>query len=319
MIENWMILAIASVMLVIATGIGRWLRNQESLSLDLRTVEAYNARVQAWWAFAVLLAISFFYPKLTVALFGAISFWALREFVSLTPTSTGDHRALFWVFAFFTPMQFILVAYNNYGLYNVLIPVYAFLFIAARVAFSGDFSQFLERVAKVQSGLMLCVYCLSFAPALLFLRFPTSTTEAPLREDANAELLFFFITIALIADLMQFLWNRLYGKHIIAEKVDPVRTWEGLIGGAITTAIISTALAWAAPFPHWYQAPAMSLVIALMASAGTMTMSALKRDRGELATGTFVEGHGGVLNRIDSICFAAPVFFHLTRYFFAAT
>ncbi|MEQ8835907.1 MAG: phosphatidate cytidylyltransferase, partial [Lacipirellulaceae bacterium] len=90
------------------------------------------------------------------------------------------------------------------------------------------------------------------------------------------------------------------------------------IGGAITTSAISLGLAWAAPFPNWYHAPAMALVIALMASAGTMTMSAIKRDRGELASGTFVEGHGGVLNRIDALCFAAPVFYHLTRYFFAA-
>ncbi|MEQ8211198.1 MAG: phosphatidate cytidylyltransferase [Lacipirellulaceae bacterium] len=318
MLEHWALIAIAVALLALATWIGRWLREQESLSLDLRTVEAYNARVQAWWFFGGLLLVSFFFPRITVALFCGISFWALREFVTITPTSTGDHRALFWVFFFFTPMQFILVAYNNYGLYSVLIPVYAFLFIAARVAFSGDFTRFLERVAKVQSGLMLCVYCLSFAPALLYLKFPSAPGSAPQGERANAELLFFFITIALIADLMQFLWNRLYGKHVIAEKVDPIRTWEGLIGGAITTSAISLGLAWAAPFPNWYHAPAMALVIALMASAGTMTMSAIKRDRGELASGTFVEGHGGVLNRIDALCFAAPVFYHLTRYFFAA-
>jgi phosphatidate cytidylyltransferase len=117
-------------------------------------------------------------------LFGLISFWALREFITLTPTRLGDHRTLFWVFFLFTPLQFLLVALNQYGVYSVLIPVYAFLFIPARIAIAGDYKRFLERAAKIQSGLLICVYCLSFAPALLYL---------PIKkyEGYNARLLFF--------------------------------------------------------------------------------------------------------------------------------
>ena len=125
--------------------------------------------MRAWWIICALLAIAFFSPGLTVALFGLMSFWALREFITLTPTRLGDHRALFWVFFFFTPLQYVVVAFNNYELYSILIPVYAFLFIPARIALAGDFKRFLERVAKIQSGLLICVYCLSFAPALLYL------------------------------------------------------------------------------------------------------------------------------------------------------
>ena len=162
------------------------------------------------------------------------------------------------------------MAYNNYDLYSILIPVYAFLFIAARIALSGDFTRFLERLAKIQCGLLVCVYCLSFAPAL----------------------------------------------HIIAESVDETRTWEGALGGAAVTAVMGIALYWATPFAYWWQAGAMSLLIAVMASAGALTMAAIKRDRGEVTSGTFVEGHGGVLSRIDAVSFAAPVFYHVTRYFF---
>lgn len=310
---DWALLIAAVSLLTVATLVGRWLRNQDSPALDRRTIEAFNARVHAWWFLSGVVAVSFFYPRAAVTIFGLLSFWALREFVTLTPTRSGDHRALFWIFFFFTPMQYVLVCFDNYGLYSVLIPVYAFLFIAARVAFSGDFEQFLERVAKVQSGLMLCVYCLSFAPALLFLECEEMTSPYD-----NAELLFFFITIALVADLLQFIWNRLYGRHVIAPKVDSQKTWEGILGGAVSTAVVGAGLSWATPFPHWYQAIAMSLLIALMASAGSMTMAVIKRDRGELATGTLVEGHGGVLSRIDGLCFAAPVFYHVTRYFFGA-
>ena len=110
-----------------------------------------------------------------------MSFWALREFITLTPTRLGDHRALFWVFFFFTPLQYVLVGYDNYELYSILIPVYAFLFIPARMALAGDFKRFLERVAKIQSGLLICVYCLSFAPALLYLRCPGAGEPAATR------------------------------------------------------------------------------------------------------------------------------------------
>jgi phosphatidate cytidylyltransferase len=248
-------------------------------------------------------------------LFFCLSLWALREFITLTPTRIGDHRALFWMFFFFTPMQFVLIWFDNYGLYSVLIPVYAFLFIAVRSAIAGDYDRFLERVAKIQCGLMICVYCLSFAPALLYLKLPPPPTgEDPYQQYRT---LFFFITMVLFADLLEWVWSRIYGQHIIAEKIDPQLSWEGILASAVCTTVVGAALYWATPFTTFWAAAAMSLLIAVMAAAGSLTMAAIKRDRGDLVTGAFVEGHGGVLNRIDSICFAAPVFYHVTRYFFA--
>lgn len=311
MVKDWALLGSVLIFLTIATFLGRWLKHQTSLGLDERSVSSFNSRVQAWWFFSIVLAFAFFAPKLTVMLFCALSFWALREFITLTPTSTGDHRALFWVFFLFTPLQFVLVAFDYYAFYSILIPVYAFLFIAARVAISGDFKHFLERVAKIQFGLLVCVYCLSFAPALLYLRCQQMEGDY-----ANARLLFFFVTIVLSSELLQFLCSRLFGKHLIAGAIDGNRTWEGLLGGAGATALIGLSLFWATPFPHWWQASAMSLTIAVMASAGALTMAAIKRDRGEVTSGTLIEGHGGVLSRIDAVCFAAPVFYHVTKYFF---
>jgi len=311
MVKDWALLGIVLALLALTTLAGRWLQRQTSLGLDDRSVKSFNSRVNAWWFFSIVLGIAFFQPTLTVVIFGLLSFWALREFITLTPTSMGDHRALFWVFFFFTPMQFFLVARDYYEFYSILIPVYAFLFIAARVAISGDFQRFLERVAKIQFGLLVCVYCLSFAPALLFLQCKNMDGDY-----ANARLLFFFVTMVLIAELLQFIFGRLFGKHLIAEAVDSTRTWEGLLGGAGATAILGLSLYWATPFPYWWQAAAMSALIAVMASAGAMTLAAIKRDRGEVASGTLIEGHAGVLSRIDAVCFAAPVFYHVTKYFF---
>lgn len=312
--KDWALLAAVLALLSMATFAGQWLKRQTSLRLDERSVSSFNSRVQAWWFFSVVLGFAFFQPKLTVVLFGLLSFWALREFITLTPTSMGDHRALFWVFFLFTPLQFVLVAFNYYAFYSILIPVYAFLFIAARVAVSGDFEHFLERVAKIQFGLLVCVYCLSFAPALLYIKCKQMEGDY-----ANARLLFFFVTIVLFSELLQFVCNRLFGKHLIAETIDTNRTWEGLLSGAGATAVVGVLLYWATPFPHWWQAGAMSLTIALMASAGAMTMAAIKRDRGEVTSGTLIEGHGGVLSRIDAVCFAAPVFYHVTNYFFGVS
>ena len=162
--------------LIAATAIGQYLKQQAELGLNTAVVETFNNRIRSWWLMCTVLAAAFalgsWSRPTTVLLFGLISFWALREFITLTPTRLGDHRTLFWVFFLFTPLQYILVGMNQYNLYTVLIPVYAFLFIPSRMALSGDYKRFLERTAKIQAGLMVSVYCLSHAPALLSLETP---------------------------------------------------------------------------------------------------------------------------------------------------
>lgn len=300
-------------LLAAATTIGQRLKFQPDIGLNPALVESFNLRIRAWWLMCTVLAAAFLLGSVaTVVLFGLISFWALREFITLTPTRLGDHRTLFWVFFLFTPLQYVLVGLGiaYYGLYSVLIPVYAFLFIPARVALAGDYKRFLERTAKIQSGLMVCVYCLSYAPALLSLRIEGFEGQMP-------RLLFFFVFVVQMNDVFQYAWGKMLGQHLITPTISPNRTWEGFFGGVASATLIGTALWWATPFEPW-EAAGISLVISVMGFAGGMTMSAIKRDRGVKDYGTLVVGHGGVLDRIDSICFASPVFYHLTRYFFAS-
>ena len=290
--------------LALATAIGQLLKRSPDSGLNPAVVQSFNQRIRGWWTMCCLLAAAFWFTQsATVVLFGMISFWALREFITLTPTRLGDHRTLFWVFFLFTPLQFLLVALDEYGVYSVLIPVYAFLFIPARIAVAGDYKRFLERAAKIQAGLLICVYCLSYAPAMLYL---------PIKGYAgNARLLFFFVVMVQLSDVLCYTWDRLVGKRLIAPHVSSTRTWEGFAGGAGSIMLVGMALSWATPFSVFWSA-GMSLLIAVMGSAAGLTMSAIKRDRGVKDYGTLVEGHGGVLDRIDSICFAAPVFFHAT-------
>jgi phosphatidate cytidylyltransferase len=308
------------ILLAAATAVGQLLDRRAGSGLDPSLIRAFNLRVRAWWLMWSVLAAAFLFGQTafgqtaTVVVFGAISFWALREFITLTPTRPGDHRALFWVFFLFTPLQYILVGMGDaqYGLYSILIPVYAFLFIPARIAISGDYKRFLERAAKIQAGLIICVYCFSYAPALLSLNIPDGDTG---RIYDTQVLLFYFVLIVQIGDLSQFVWGRLLGKHVIAPNINASRTWEGLAGGTLTTMVFGALLWWATPYEQPFVAAAMAGITTVMGCAGAMTMSAIKRDRGVKDYGAIIVGHGGVLDRIDSLCFAAPVFYHLTRYF----
>jgi phosphatidate cytidylyltransferase len=247
-------------------------------------------------------------PGGSLILFALMSFLALREYITLTPTRRADHRTLFWSFFVFTPCQYFLLHIGWYGMVSIFIPVYAFLFVPTRIALAGDTEHFLERAAKIQWGLMVCVYCLSYAPALLLL-------EIPAFENQNVKLLLFLVIVDQMSNVLQYCWGKLFGRRKIAPTVSPNKTWEGFLGGVTTASLLGMGLWWATPFSPW-AALGMSLSISLMGVAGGLTMSAIKRDRAVKDFGAIIEGHGGILDRLDSLCFAAPVFFHFTRYFY---
>ena len=303
---------------------GQILRRQPESNFDKAIIRTFNRRVGAWLTICVMLVVALCLSKVvTVIFFGILSFWALREFITMTPTRRADHRTLFWVFFLFTPLQYILVGLDMYNFYTIVIPVYASLFIPARIAFTGDHKRFLERSAKIQFGVLICVYALSHAPALLYLDLMTYNDSTGVREawgGKPAGLLFFFIVMVQVSDTLHFVWDRLFGRYVIAAAINPTKTWEGLVGTACSTAVvgilIQLLLPGVTPFT-WYGAGFMAVLISVMASSGSMTMSAIKRDRGIKDYGTLVTGHAGVLDRIDSVCFAAPIFFHVTRFYLA--
>ncbi|MCF7763121.1 MAG: phosphatidate cytidylyltransferase [Verrucomicrobia bacterium] len=304
----WLVGGVAGL-LVLASLIGWGLSRRGGGEEFRATVTNLNARIRAWWIMVAIFGLAMASGGVgSVVLFGLTSFLALREFITLTPTRSGDHRTLFWVFFVITPLQFYLVAIEWYAMVTLLIPVYAFLFIPIRTAVAGDCERFLERTAKIQWALMVCVFCLSHAPALLIL-------EIPGYEGQNGKLLFYLVFVSQMSDVLQYVWGKTLGRHRMVPSVSPNKTWEGLVGGALSATLLGTGLWWATPFTPW-QSFGMSLVITLMGFAGGLTMSAIKRDRGVKDYGVLIGGHGGVLDRIDSICFAAPVFFHLTRYYF---
>jgi phosphatidate cytidylyltransferase len=297
-------------LLFVASFIGAILERTAKSDAAKATVANLNARIKAWWVMAAVFSVAMLTGGIgSVVMFFLLSFLAMREFMTLTPTARSDHAALFWAFFLLAPIQYLLVWGKWYGLFAVLVPVYGFVAITSRMVLSGDTERFLERTATVQWGVMACVYCVSHAPALLMLG------PIPGYSGNGATLLFYLVLVAQLSDVMQYVWGKLAGKRPIAPTVSPNKTWGGFVGGTLTAIAVGTALYWATPFTPLVAA-AMCLAITLLGFMGGLVMSAIKRDRGVKDYGTLIQGHGGVLDRIDSLLFAAPVFFHLIRFFY---
>jgi phosphatidate cytidylyltransferase len=295
--------------LILASGIGKILQHKAKSDAARSTIDNLNARTRAWWKMCAIFTLTMLIGGIgTLVLFALLSLLALREYITLMSTRRGDHRTLLWSFFIITPLQYYLIAIRWYGFFAIMIPAFAFLLIPTRIAITGDTEHFLERAAKIQFGIMICLYCLSYAPALLLLRIPGF-------ENNSARLLFYLVLVTQMSDVFKYIWGKLMGRHKIVPLVSPNKTWEGFLGGVLTATALGTALWWVTPFTP-VVAAGMSLVIALLGAAGGLVMSAIKRDAGVKDFGATIEGHGGILDRIDSLCFAAPIFFHLVRYYF---
>ena len=295
------------LVLAVASTIGLILKWRSGFAHPHATIDNLNARLKAGWIMiAVITAATWAGAWGVIALFALVSFQCLREYVSLAPTRKGDHRALIWSFYVFLPLQYYLIAAGWYGLFSILIPVYAFLLLPISASRGADTARFLERSAKIQWGLMICVYCLSHVPALL-------TLEIPDYAGRNLLLVVFLLLTVQSSDVFQYIWGKLLGRHALSKQISPSKTVEGLVGGVLSATVMGAALWWITPFSP-VEAAFVALVINTLGFFGGFVLSAIKRDRGVKDWGHLIEGHGGMLDRVDSLAFSAPVFFHLLRY-----
>ena len=296
-------------LLVVASAMGSVLSRIVRSDSARATVDNLNARIRAWWIMSAIFVLTMVVGQIgSLFLFALMSLLALREYITLIPTRRADHHTLLWTFFVVTPVQYYLIGIRWYGLFAILLPVAVLVLIPTRIALSGDTEHFLERAAKIQFGIMICVYCLSYAPALLMLKIPGFEGKSP-------RLLLFLVLIAQMSDVLKYTWGKLIGRHQIVPGVSPNKTWEGFVGGVLSATAIGAALWRFTPFRP-LPAAGLSLVIALLGAAGGLVMSAIKRDAHVKDFGSLIEGHGGMLDRIDSICFAAPFFFHIVRYYY---
>jgi len=292
---------------LVAAGLKRWLPPGRTELI----VETVFARLNTWWAMLILLTLAAVFGRWgVVALFLLISFAMLREFLTLTAKRRSDHWVLMFAFFVALPLQYVLVGLGQVGLFTTFIPVYAFLFLPVLAVWRGDTSNFLTRVAETQWALMLSIFAASHAPALM-------TLDIPGFEGRQILLIAWLAIVAQGADLAHFIVPRLTGRTRIAPSVPYSRSWEGFFAAISAGLVVGTALSWLTPFASW-QAALMAFVVALVGYAGGTVMAAIKRSKGVRDWGHLIPGQGGFLDRLDSVVFAAPVFFHIVQVFWAA-
>ncbi|MDO4919009.1 phosphatidate cytidylyltransferase [Kocuria sp.] len=321
---SWRLVGGLLVFLVLATVVAEVLYRRARSEGLRATLLNVRHRIYAWWLMAgVLVACLALGETAVVLLFLGLSLLALREFVHLVPEGERDRRVVVWTMAVLCPLHFWFVWEHWYGMYAIFIPVYAFLFLPVLLALSGRTESFLHRAALAQWGLMVCVYALSYLPAVL--QLPVAVHSGKEAADGSpvgaggveaGSLLLFLVVVVQGSDVLQYLWGKTTGRHRIAPTVSPNKTWEGFVGGVLSATALGAGLWWLTPFTPW-QAGVLALVSCLLGFVGGLVMSSLKRDRGIKDFGASIPGHGGILDRLDSLIFAAPVFFHLTRFFFS--
>lgn len=306
--ETWLLFGGVLGVLVLASTVTALLRWRVARGGPHAVIDNLAARVSAWWWMIGVLGAAFAMGRTAIiVLFYLLSFYALREFITITTTRRGDHRAIVAAFFVFLPLQYVLVYSGWYGLFSIFIPVYAFLILPILSALSAQTTRFLERCAGVQWAVMICVFCVSHVPALLTLPIPGF-------EDRNLLLIAFLVIVVQGSDVLQYVWGKLLGKTKIAPLLSPSKTVEGFVGGVASATALGASLWWITPYGSPWKAGLIALVIALMGFLGGLVMSAIKRDRNIKDWGQMIQGHGGMLDRLDSVVFAAPIFFHITRY-----
>ncbi|HFE49083.1 MAG TPA: phosphatidate cytidylyltransferase [Chromatiaceae bacterium] len=266
-------------------------------------------RIRSWWVMvSVFTAAMLLSPTVSLVFFGFVSFLALKEYLSIIPTRRADRRVLFWAYLAI-PVQYYWIAIGWYGMFIIFIPVYMFLFLPMRMIIIGETKSFLRAVGTLHWGLMTTVFSISHVAFLLIL---------PGTDDGSAGgagMVLYLVFLTQINDVAQYVWGKALGRRKVVPKVSPNKTWEGFHGGVATTTGLAMLLApLLTPF-DWPLAFAAGLIIGIGGFVGDVTLSALKRDIGVKDSGSLLPGHGGILDRIDSLTYTAPLFFHFVRYY----
>lgn len=292
-------------LLVVAT-LAVWLLGRWQPQADFTEL---RARVRTWWVMAGVFAVALVLSrKVSLVFFAFVSFLALKEYLSLIPTRRADRGVLFWAYLAI-PVQYLWIGMGWYGMFIVFIPVYAFLFLPMRMVLIGETEGFLRAAGTLHWGLMAMVFAISHVAALLVLPIANPHGGGP-------GLVLYLVFLTQFNDVAQYLWGKALGRHRVIPKVSPNKTWEGLLGGAATTLLLAWLLApRLTPFDT-VQSLQAGLILSLGGFVGDVVISALKRDLGIKDSGTLLPGHGGILDRVDSLSYTAPLFFHFVWYLY---
>ena len=277
-------------------------------------------RIRTWCVIVILFTVALVpSPTSAVWFLAFVSFLALKEFLSMTPTRRADRRVLFYAYVSIIG-QYYFAAAGWYGMFIIFIPVLMFVALPTRMILIGHTEGFLRAAGTLHWALMLTVFSLSHAAFLLVLHpqdSPRIIGEYPSeigRAYPGPGLLLFLVLMTELNDIFQFLWGKTFGYRQVAPTVSPGKTYAGFVGGIITTIVIAALVGPQLTLMDGPRSLIAGMIIAFAGFIGDLNMSALKRDLKIKDFGATLPGHGGVLDRVDSLVFTAPLFFHFVYY-----
>ncbi len=265
-------------------------------------------RMNSWWVIIGLLSVALFLGKATtILLFAFVSYLALKEYLTITPTQIQDRVVLFWVYLMI-PLQYLFVFTVNFEMFLVLIPVYGLAVIAMQMILTGVTQGYIARIGTIYWGLLMTVFSISHLAYLAVL----PGADGPI---TGAGLVLYVVLLTQSNDVSQYIWGKSLGRRKIIPSVSPSKTWEGFLGGMGTSIVLASLLGtWLTPLP-WYLAALSGLLVSVAGFFGDLNMSCVKRDLCLKDTGAMLPGHGGILDRVDSLTLTAPLMCHFIRYF----
>ncbi len=264
-------------------------------------------RIKSWWWMIIIVFISLsLNSKIAIFFFAFLSFLALKEFFSIVPIRLVDRRAVFWAYVSI-PIQYYWVNIAWYDMFIIFIPILLFLFIPIRLVIIGETDGFINSVSVILWATMLSVFSISHIAYMLKL-----PVQNPLAGAIGPVL--FLLIMTQLNDVSQYIFGKLFGRHKIIPKVSPNKTWEGFIGGVVTVSLLGALVAPYLTSLDYFYGFVASVIIAVFGFFGDVVISSIKRDIKIKDTGTLIPGHGGILDRLDSLLYTAPLFFHFLHY-----
>ena len=270
-------------------------------------------RMKSWWLIVFFLGFIFLGNKAVgLLMVGIICFLALKEYFSFIHFEPEDRKLLFWAYLSI-PIQIYFLYTNWIIMFYLFVPLYMFLIIPLRRILCGNVKNFIKVTALIQWGTILNVYTLGYLGAFLLLPFANTTSAA---EVNGLQLLLFLLVVNALNDASQYVWGKLFGKKPIVPNVSPHKTWAGFLGGVATTMMISAFLGLVLTPMNTVVSLCAGFMIGVFGFIGDVVLSAVKRDVGVKDSSNLIPGHGGILDRVDSLTYTAPIFFHFFCYFY---
>lgn len=295
---NQLVLAIV-VVLVVATLVGRSIKRRYSPHAPHAVIDNMNTRIDAWWIIVGLVGIASWFGAGGLALlFAAASVQGLREY--LPRTLARSLGVWIWLMAA-AGAQYALALSNAPIAFMLLVPTG----VLSILGFSALGVSPVPRSKDLAAAALLCVYCISHIPAIAAL-------DAPNRAGSGLGPALFAVIVVQGSDVVQYIAGKLAGRHPIAPRLSPGKTVEGALAGVLGAGALGASLAGLTPYGA-STAALLGVVLGALGIAGGLLFSAMKRRRGIKDWGTIIPGHGGVLDRLDSLCLSAPAFYHLLR------